>query len=165
MYRIKSYDGKKPVVVSDAVLQDYSICDVDTLHLKNLLSLGEDRYLTTLMIKHFPRMWLKFLPEAQCQTVAPGSWKVLLLQRRRWINSTIHNLIEHMRLENMCGACCFNMRVIVFADLFGTIIFPATFVYLVYLIIRVATGTGQFPLISIILLAATYGLQALLFFL
>ncbi|CAJ0552629.1 Ff.00g007070.m01.CDS01 [Fusarium sp. VM40] len=127
MYRIKSYDGKKPVVVSDAVLQDYSICDVDTLHLKNLLSLGEDRYLTTLMIKHFPRMWLKFLPEAQCQTVAPESWKVLLLQRRRWINSTIHNLIEHMRLENMCGACCFNMRVIVFADLFGTIIFPATF--------------------------------------
>ncbi|KAH7257854.1 chitin synthase-domain-containing protein [Fusarium tricinctum] len=165
MYRIRSYDGKKPIVVSDAVLQDYSICDVDTLHLKNLLSLGEDRYLTTLMIKHFPRMWLKFLPEAQCQTVAPESWKVLLSQRRRWINSTIHNLIELMRLENMCGACCFSMRVIVFADLFGTIIFPATFVYLVYLIIRVATGTGQFPLISIILLAATYGLQALLFLL
>ncbi|KAH6950819.1 chitin synthase-domain-containing protein [Fusarium avenaceum] len=163
MYRIKSYDGKKPIVVSDAVLQDYSICDVDTLHLKNLLSLGEDRYLTTLMIKHFPRMWLKFLPEAQCQTVAPESWKVLLSQRRRWINSTIHNLIELMRLENMCGACCFSMRVIVFADLFGTIIFPATFVYLMYLIIRVSTGTGQFPLISIILLAATYGLQALLF--
>ncbi|KIL86471.1 hypothetical protein FAVG1_10301 [Fusarium avenaceum] len=163
MYRIKSYDGKKPIVVSDAVLQDYSICDVDTLHLKNLLSLGEDRYLTTLMIKHFPRMWLKFLPEAQCQTVAPESWKVLLSQRRRWINSTIHNLIELMRLENMCGACFFSMRVIVFADLFGTIIFPATFVYLMYLIIRVSTGTGQFPLISIILLAATYGLQALLF--
>ncbi|KAJ4253433.1 hypothetical protein NW762_010591 [Fusarium torreyae] len=165
MYRIKSYDGKKPLIVSDAVLQDYSICDVDTLHLKNLLSLGEDRYLTTLMIKHFPRMWLKFLPEAQCQTVAPESWKVLLSQRRRWINSTIHNLAELIRLENLCGVCCFSMRVVVFADLFGTIIFPATFVYLVYLICRVATGTGQFPLISIILLAATYGLQALLFLL
>ncbi|RMJ16367.1 hypothetical protein CDV36_003964 [Fusarium kuroshium] len=165
MYRLRTFDGKKPLIVSDAVLRDYSICDVETLHLKNLLSLGEDRYLTTLMIKHFPRMWLKFLPEAQCQTVAPESWKVLLSQRRRWINSTIHNLVELMRLENMCGVCCFSMRVVVFADLFGTIIFPATCVYLVYLMYRLITNTGQFPMISIILLAATYGLQALLFLL
>ncbi|KAF9770741.1 hypothetical protein IL306_011654, partial [Fusarium sp. DS 682] len=165
MYRLRTYDGKKPLIISDAVIKDYSVCDVETLHLKNLLSLGEDRYLTTLMIKHFPRMWLKFLPEAQCQTVAPESWKVLLSQRRRWINSTIHNLVELMRLENMCGECCFNMRVVVFADLFGTIIFPATCVYLAYLVYEVATGKGQFPMISIILLAATYGLQALLFLL
>ncbi|KAJ4317802.1 hypothetical protein N0V84_007164 [Fusarium piperis] len=163
MYRLRTFDGKRPLIVSDAVLRDYSVCDVETLHLKNLLSLGEDRYLTTLMIKHFPHMWLKFLPDAQCQTVAPESWKVLLSQRRRWINSTIHNLVELMRLENMCGVCCFSMRVVVFADLFGTIVFPATFVYLVYLLSRVITGTGQFPMISIILLAATYGLQALLF--
>ncbi|KAJ4078992.1 hypothetical protein NW760_015003 [Fusarium oxysporum] len=165
MYRLRTFDGKKPLIVSNAVLRDYSVCDVETLHLKNLLSLGEDRYLTTLMIKHFPSMWLKFLPEAQCQTVAPESWKVLLSQRRRWINSTIHNLVELMRLENMCGVCCFSMRVVVFADLFGTIIFPATCVYLVYLMYRVITNTGEFPMISIILLAATYGLQALLFLL
>ncbi|KAM6506948.1 hypothetical protein FALCPG4_018760 [Fusarium falciforme] len=165
MYRLRSFDGKKPLIISDTVLREYSVCDVETLHLKNLLSLGEDRYLTTLMIKHFPRMWLKFLPEAQCQTVAPESWKVLLSQRRRWINSTIHNLVELVRLENMCGVCCFSMRVVVFADLFGTIIFPATCVYLVYLFYRVITNTGQFPLISIILLSATYGLQAVLFLL
>ncbi|KAM0425501.1 hypothetical protein ACHAPT_009290 [Fusarium lateritium] len=165
MYRLRTFDGKKPLLISDAVIRDYSICDVETLHLKNLLSLGEDRYLTTLMIKHFPRMWLKFLPEAQCQTVAPESWKVLLSQRRRWINSTIHNLVELMRLENMCGVCCFSMRAVVFADLFGTIIFPATSVYLAYLMYRVITNTGQFPMISIVLLAATYGLQALLFLL
>ncbi|KAH7155985.1 chitin synthase-domain-containing protein [Dactylonectria macrodidyma] len=165
MYRLRTADTHKPLLISDAVIRDYSVCDVETLHMKNLLSLGEDRYLTTLMIKHFPRMWLKFLPGAQCKTAAPESWAVLLSQRRRWINSTIHNLVELMRLEDMCGVCFFSMRAIVFADLFGTIIFPATCVYLAYLIYRVATNTGQFPLISIILLAATYGLQVLLFIL
>ncbi|CAH0035910.1 unnamed protein product [Clonostachys rhizophaga] len=163
MYRLKTYDGRKPLIVSDAVIQDYSICDVETLHMKNLLSLGEDRYLTTLMMKHFPRMWLKFLPEAKCQTAAPESWSVLLSQRRRWINSTIHNLAELMRLENMCGFCFFGMRAVVFADLFGTIIFPATCVYLGYLFYRLGTKSGPFPTISIALLAGSYGLQALLF--
>lgn len=70
-----------------------------------------------------------------------------------------------MRLEDLRGVCCFSMRAIVFADLFRTLIFPATYVYLVYIVYRVASNTGQFPLISIILLAATYRLQVLLFML
>lgn len=165
MYRLRTADKGKPLIISDAVIDDYSVCDVDTLHKKNLLSLGEDRYLTTLMTKHFPSMSNKFVAAAKCQTAAPDSWSVLLSQRRRWINSTIHNLVELMRLRDMCGFCCFSMRFIVFIDLFGTIILPATCVYLGYLIYLVATNTGQFPMISIIMLAAVYGLQALIFIL
>jgi chitin synthase len=165
MYRLRTVDKGKPLIISDAVIKDYSICDVDTLHLKNLLSLGEDRFLTTLMTKHFPFMHYKFVPDAHCKTAAPESFAVLISQRRRWINSTIHNLVELMRLKEMCGFCCFSMRFVVFIDLFGTIILPATCVYLGYLIYRVATGTGQFPLLSIVLLAAVYGLQALVFIL
>ena len=165
MYRLRTADKGKPLIISDDVIKEYSICEVDTLHKKNLLSLGEDRFLTTLMTKHFPSMSYKFVPDAQCKTAAPESWSVLLSQRRRWINSTIHNLVELMRLKEMCGFCCFSMRFIVFIDLFGTIILPATCVYLGYLIYRVATHTGQFPLISLIMLAAVYGLQALVFIL
>ncbi|KAG6288666.1 hypothetical protein E4U46_003104 [Claviceps purpurea] len=165
MYRLRTVDKGKPLIISDAVIREYAICDVDTLHQKNLLSLGEDRYLTTLMTKNFPHMAFKFIQDAQCKTAAPESWSVLLSQRRRWINSTIHNLVELMRLKEMCGFCCFSMRFIVFIDLFGTIILPATCVYLGWLIYRVATHQGQFPMISIILLAAVYGLQALVFIL
>ncbi|TVY91198.1 Chitin synthase [Lachnellula willkommii] len=57
------------------------------------------------------------------------------------------------------------MRFVVFIDLFGTIILPATCIYLGYLIYLVASHKGQFPLISIIMLAGTYGLQALIFIL
>jgi chitin synthase len=165
MYRLRTADRGKPLIISDAVIREYSDGNVDTLHKKNLLSLGEDRYLTTLMTKHFPFMSYKFVPDAYCQTAAPERWSVLLSQRRRWINSTIHNLAELMWLKEMCGFCCFSMRFVVFIDLLGTLVLPATCVYIGWLIYTVATHTGQFPIISIALLAAVYGLQALIFIL
>ncbi|GAB7357712.1 hypothetical protein MBLNU459_g0376t1 [Dothideomycetes sp. NU459] len=163
MYRLRTADKGKPLIISDQIIKEYSFGDVDTLHKKNLLSLGEDRFLTTLMTKHFPAMSYKFIPDAYAKTAAPDEWGILLSQRRRWINSTIHNLAELMFVKDMCGFCCFSMRFVVFVDLFGTVILPATCVYLVYLIVRVATGTGQFPLISIIMIAGVYGLQAIIF--
>jgi chitin synthase len=165
MYRLRTADKGKPLIISDQIIGEYSDCHVDTLHKKNLLSLGEDRFLTTLMTKHFPHMSYKFIPDAYCQTAAPETWSVLLSQRRRWINSTIHNLAELMWLKDMCGFCCFSMRFVVMIDLFGTIILPATCVYLGYIIYVASTDVGQFPLISIIMLAAVYGLQALIFIL
>ncbi|KAI1265791.1 glycosyltransferase family 2 protein [Xylariaceae sp. FL1019] len=165
MYRLRTADKGKPLIISDEVIREYSFNNVDTLHKKNLLALGEDRFLTTLMTKHFPTMSYKFLPDAYCQTAAPESWSVLLSQRRRWINSTIHNLFELMLLPNMCGFCCFSMRFVVFIDLFGTIILPATTVYLGYLIYVLASGTGPIPYISLAILAAVYGFQAIIFIL
>jgi chitin synthase len=163
MYRLRTADKGQPLIISDKVIQDYSEGNVDTLHKKNLYSLGEDRYLTTLMTKHFPHMSYKFVPSALALTAAPETWSVLLSQRRRWINSTIHNLAELIFIKDMCGFCCFSMRFVVFIDLFGTLILPATCGYLAYLIYNVASHKGQFPLISIVMLAAVYGLQAVIF--
>jgi chitin synthase len=73
--------------------------------------------------------------------------------------------MELVLLNDMCGFCCFSMRFVVFIDLFGTLVLPATVIYLGYLIFLVATHSGQFPLIAIILLAAIYGLQIIIFIL
>ncbi|KAF2639750.1 hypothetical protein P280DRAFT_429083 [Massarina eburnea CBS 473.64] len=163
MYRLRTADKGKPLIISDAIIRDYADCNVDTLHKKNLLSLGEDRYLTTLMTKHFPSMSYKFIPDAYAFTAAPETWSILLSQRRRWINSTIHNLAELVLLKDMCGFCCFSMRFVVFIDLFGTIVLPSVCVYLGYLIYTVSSGKGALPMFSIIMLAAVYGLQAVIF--
>ncbi|KNG49997.1 glycosyltransferase family 2 protein [Stemphylium lycopersici] len=163
MYRLRTADKGKPLIISDKIIKDYADCIVDTLHKKNLLSLGEDRYLTTLMTKHFPAMSYKFIPDAYALTAAPDTWSILLSQRRRWINSTIHNLAELVWLKDLCGFCCFSMRFVVFIDLFGTLILPSICAYLVYLVYSVASGQGQFPIFSIVMLAAVYGLQALIF--
>lgn len=165
VYRIRTADKGRPVIISTRVIDEYSEIDINTLHKKNLFSLGEDRYLTTLMMKHFPTFKMKFTPDAIAHTIAPSSWTVLLSQRRRWINSTIHNLVELLRIDDMCGWCCFSMRFIVFLDLLGTLILPATCVYLTYLIITVSTGKAAVPIISLAMIAAVYGLQALIFIL
>ncbi|KAI7977060.1 hypothetical protein EIK77_005265 [Talaromyces pinophilus] len=110
-------------------------------------------------------MSYKFIADAFASTAAPETWSVLLSQRRRWINSTIHNLVELAALKDLCGFCCFSMRFIVLIDLLGTIILPATCAYLIYLIYLVASHKGDFGIISIVLLAAVYGLQAVLFIL
>lgn len=122
MYRIRTADKGRPLIISNRIIEEYSECNVDTLHKKNLLSLGEDRYLTTLMMKHFPTFKMKFTPDAIAHTVAPDRWSILLSQRRRWINSTIHNLCELVTLSELCGFCCFSMRFIVFFDLLGTLV-------------------------------------------
>lgn len=86
-------------------------------------------------------------------------------QRRRWINSTIHNLGELIHLNQLCGFLCFSMRFIVILDLISTLAQPAIVGYLVYLIYSLATSPSGVPLMTIITIAGVYGLQAVIFLL
>ncbi|KAJ2363444.1 Chitin synthase, class 6, partial [Coemansia sp. RSA 2610] len=162
MYRLRTARGM-PLIISKNVINDYSENHVDTLHKKNLLSLGEDRYLTTLMMKYFPQFKMTFTADAKCKTTAPDTWSILLSQRRRWINSTVHNLVELVFLPEMCGFCCFSMRFVVFIDLFGTLTMPCTLFYLAYLAYLAITKIADIGYISLILIGAIYGLQAVIF--
>ena len=165
MYRIRAAETGKPLFVSREVVEAYSNIRVDTLHMKNLLHLGEDRYLTTLLLKFHPKYKTKYTFHAHAWTVAPDSWKIFLSQRRRWINSTVHNLVELIPLQQLCGFCCFSMRFVVFVDLLSTIVQPVTVFYLGYLIALVAINATLVPLTAFILLGAIYGLQAVIFIL
>ena len=129
LYRLRTPDTHKPLLISNQVIGDYSENRVDTLHMKNLLHLGEDRYLTTLLLKHFSNFKTQFVRDAHAYTVAPDDWKILLSQRRRWINSTVHNLGELVFLDQLCGFCCFSMRFVVMIDLVSTLIQPVTVAY------------------------------------
>ena len=121
------------------------------------------------MLQQFPYSKMAFNPRAQCDTIAPDRYDVLLSQRRRWINSTVHNLMELLLIKQMCGFCLFSMRFVVFIDLFSTIVQPAGIVYLMYLLGTIAYNyitlqpDRQLPLIALYLLAAVYGMQAIIF--
>lgn len=161
MYRVKApkYGGfMVPLLASPDVIQEYSSGQVDTLHRKNLLLLGEDRFLTALMLRNFPNRKLVYAPKAICKTVVPDTFKVLLSQRRRWINSTIHNLLELLTAPQLCGIFCFSMQFIIFFDLLGTAILPSAFLILIYLVIA-ATALHQSVLLPILFLLLTFALQ------
>ncbi|ROW14540.1 hypothetical protein VPNG_03192 [Cytospora leucostoma] len=163
MYRIRAADSGKPLFVSREVVEAYSTIRVDTLHMKNLLHLGEDRYLTTLLLRHHSAYKTKYLMKAHAWTIAPDSWAVFLSQRRRWINSTVHNLMELVPMNELCGFCCFSMRFIVFMDLLTTVIQPVTIAYIIYLIVLCTTKATVVPTTSFIMLGAIYGLQGIIF--
>lgn len=165
MYRIRAAETGKPLFVSREVVEAYSQIRVDTLHQKNLLHLGEDRFLTTLLLKHHPKYKTKYTFHAHAWTIAPDSWSVFMSQRRRWINSTVHNLVELIPLQQLCGFCCFSMRFVVFLDLLSTIVQPVTVAYIVYLIVLVSMNSSVVPLMAFVLLGAIYGLQAIIFIL
>lgn len=165
MYRIRAAETGKPLFVSREIIEAYSEIRVDTLHMKNLLHLGEDRFLTTLLLKHHPKYKTKYIFNAHAWTIAPDSWKVFMSQRRRWINSTVHNLVELIPLQQLCGFCCFSMRFVVFLDLLSTIVQPVTVAYIVYLIVRISINSSVVPLMAFVLLGAIYGLQAIIFIL
>ncbi len=137
MYRIKAPKGGQnywvPILANPDIVEHYSENVVDTLHKKNLLLLGEDRYLSTLMLKTFPKRKQVFVPQAVCKTTVPEEFRVLLSQRRRWINSTIHNLMELVLVKDLCGTFCFSMQFVIFIELVGTLVLPAAISFTIYL--------------------------------
>src|SRR5258708_28441871 len=166
MYRIKAPKGSSgywvPILANPDVVVHYSENIVDTLHKKNLLLLGEDRYLSTLMLKTFPKRKMIFCPQAVCKTVVPDTFSVLLSQRRRWINSTVHNLAELLFVRDLCGTFCFSMQFVVGMELVGTLVLPAAIAFTIYLIIISIVPNGTSTTIPLILLAIILGLPGLL---
>ncbi|KAJ7039261.1 glycosyltransferase family 2 protein [Mycena alexandri] len=168
MFRLKARkaagDDWVPLIIKPELVKEYSQSEVTTLHQKNLLLLGEDRFLTTILLRTFPNRKMMFLPQARCRTIVPDTFSVLLSQRRRWINSTIHNLMELVLVRNLAGTFCFSMQFVVFMDLLGTVVLPIA-IALTYILI---VGTALSPpksfeeAIPVILLVAVLGLPAIL---
>ncbi|KAI1082776.1 glycosyltransferase family 2 protein [Whalleya microplaca] len=165
MYRIKSPKGAQnywvPILANPDVVEHYSENVVDTLHKKNLLLLGEDRYLSTLMLRTFPKRKQVFVPQAVCKTTVPDEFMVLLSQRRRWINSTIHNLMELVLVKDLCGTFCFSMQFVVFVELMGTLVLPAAIAFTFYVVI-ISIVSPEPQIIPLVLLALILGLPAVL---
>lgn len=165
MYRIKAPKGNDgywvPILANPDIVERYSDNEVDTLHKKNLLLLGEDRYLTCLMLKTFPKRKQVFVSKAACKTVVPHKFLVLLSQRRRWINSTVHNLMELVLVKDLCGTFCFSMQFVIFIELIGTLCLPAAITFTIYVIIY-AIISHPTPIMSLILLGIIFGLPGCL---
>lgn len=163
MYRMFYPDDMRPLLSADNVFQAYARNDIESLHEKNLFALGEDRMLTTLLLKYFYDMSLSFVPVAACWTIVPDEFKVLLSQRRRWINSTFHNMWELLKVNTMCGICCFSMKAVVILDMISTMILPAAVVYAFSFIYVVFVEGEPLSKMTLILYGVILGVQVLIF--
>ncbi|KAI8825355.1 chitin synthase-domain-containing protein [Chytriomyces cf. hyalinus JEL632] len=166
MYRIKTPKGPNgywvPILANPDVVEEYSEHIVDSLHKKNLLLLGEDRFLSTMMLRTFPKRRMMFVPQAICKTVVPDTFRVLLSQRRRWINSTIHNLMELLLVKDLCGTFCISMQFVIFMELVGTVVLPAAITFTITIVIITLVDKNANTQLPLILLAIILGLPAIL---
>ncbi|CAG8620100.1 13776_t:CDS:2 [Cetraspora pellucida] len=163
MYRLKAPkdDAWVPILSNPDIVAEYQKNIVITLHEKNLLLLGEDRYLSTLMLRTFPYRKMLFVPQAICHTIAPTTFSVLLSQRRRWINSTVHNLFELVLVRDLCGIACLSMQFVIMLDIIGTLILPSALCFTIYLIFNTLLG-NEIQYLPLILLAMILGLPGIL---
>ncbi|KAJ3120446.1 hypothetical protein HK100_012793 [Physocladia obscura] len=172
LYRAKAFEPFKdyeahepgetkitPLLIDPEIIIKYKEFIIETLHKKNLLLLGEDRYLTTLMISKFPARRIIFVPQALCKTTVPHTFTMLLSQRRRWINSTIHNLLELIRIPGLCGVFCLSMNFVIVLELIGTVVLPIA-VTLMFVLFISAFITG--PSLALYMLLITLLLPAIL---
>src|ERR1700761_5881052 len=166
MFRLKarksSGDDWVPLIIKPEIVKEYSQNEVTTLHQKNLLLLGEDRFLTTILLRTFPNRKMMFLPQARCRTIVPDTFSVLLSQRRRWINSTIHNLMELVLVRNLCGTFCFSMQFVIFMELIGTVVLPVAIILTYALMVNIILKPPQdiTEAIPVIMLGMVLGLPA-----
>lgn len=165
LYRLKFKESHRdiPGLVDKRVLKDYSSNDVSTLHRRNLLELGEDRYLTSLLLKYFSHKKLIYVPQAKCWTSPPRTLIELLKQRKRWINSTIANMLELLTYRELRGICCFSLRFIIMMDLISAFTLPASLIYLGYLLYLFFTESSTLSLLIVITLGIVYATQFLIF--
>jgi chitin synthase len=160
MFRI--YLPKKnmvPILSNPMLYERYSVNETETLHQKNLLQLGEDRYLTTLLLQLFPTRKIIFIPSSIAYTSVPTTFKGLLTQRRRWINSTIHNLYELLKIPT-CGVFCFSLNFVIFTDLIGSLVLPAALSFTLAVII--SSIFQELKIVELILLGCILGLPGIL---
>lgn len=164
MYRMKTDDGRS-LMAADSIYQSYRRNDITSLHEKNLYHLGEDRMLTSLLLKYFPDMSLHFVPIAACWTIVPESFTILLSQRRRWINSTFHNMWELLKVQTMCGFCCISMNAVVLLDILATMVLPSGVLYAIaYTYVAIEDQQGM-SFLSVLMFGILIGVQTLIFIL
>lgn len=126
IYRLK-WPNNRPAILHPLLLEDYGGNYDKTLHEHNLLSIGEDRYLSTLAIRYFGSdCRLQYFSAATCTTVVPDNLSVLLDQRRRWTNSLVHCHFAHLNVSPFEASFFTDVRMlfVLFCELFMVFILP-----------------------------------------
>ncbi|KAJ7203390.1 chitin synthase-domain-containing protein [Mycena rebaudengoi] len=149
IYRPRTSDTHKLRLLQ--LIADYFENRGDMLHKKNLLHLLENRYLTMLLLGHFPLYKTQFVRDAHAYTVALNDWKILLSQRLA--GSTRPRGAGVLRA--LCGFCYFSMHFIIIIDIFSTLTQPVSVVYLTYL---VAARGEQIQTVSLFMIIAIYAI-------
>lgn len=144
-------------LLNEQLISEYSQKKYNNIYKGNLLELGEDRYLTNLLLKYYPEHKTSYIQSAQCMTNVPQDFFTLLSQRRRWTNSMV--FCNFMLLFNSPNYDIHKKMIFLFVltfQLYLCFMFPLLISLSIYhLVLNIIYGTNTIVLIQTILFLLT----------
>lgn len=125
--------------VHPTVLREFATPAADTLHMRNVLLLGEEQYLSIVLLKSHPRHRLGFEPDAIGYATVPNTYKNLQAQQTRLLRTNFHNNIEMLKVASQIGLTYW---ILAFTKILDTVVSPMMMVYLYSVFIRFFIGYG-----------------------
>ncbi|KAI8381288.1 chitin synthase-domain-containing protein [Radiomyces spectabilis] len=125
--------------IHPTVLRGLTTPQPDTLHMKNVLLLGEEQYFGIVLLRSHPGHRLGFEPEAIGYATLPTNFFALQALMSRNLRATFHNQIEMQRVASQLG---FSYWVLSITKLLDMIFSLPIIVYLYNVYIRFFIGSG-----------------------
>ncbi|GAA5814087.1 hypothetical protein MFLAVUS_007577 [Mucor flavus] len=123
----------EPICIQPTVLRGFATPIANTMHMENVLLLGEDQYLSTVLLKSHPNHRIGFEPEAIAYTTIPSNFFALQALQLRNIRSTFHALVEFQYIASHLG---FRYWITSFTKLLDMVLSMPIIVYLYGVYIR-----------------------------
>lgn len=123
----------RPCCVHQTVVKNFGTPQPDTLHMKNLLLMGEEQYLSTALLRSHPGLRIGFEPDAIAWVRIPTSLATLQGQQRRVIASEFHNLVELCKVPSHFGV---GIRLLAVGKLGCIVLIPIAVLYTYSVFIR-----------------------------
>lgn len=119
--------GIRPCCIHPTVLRNFATARADTMHMKNVLLLGEEQYLGIVLLRSHPNHRLGFEPEAIGYATLPTNIFTLQALQSRNLRAAFHNQIEVQRAAWDLGLGCW---IVSFTKLLDMIFSMPIIVYL-----------------------------------
>ncbi|KAI8971110.1 chitin synthase-domain-containing protein [Pilobolus umbonatus] len=130
----------KACCIHPTVLRGLAIPQADTMHMQNVLLLGEDRFLAVILLKSHPQHRLGFEPEAVGYTTLPTDFFSLQGIQTRNIRAAFHNQLELQRVSWQLG---FMYWVLSTLELLDMVFSAPIIVYLYSVFVRALKSSGM----------------------
>ncbi|KAG0174847.1 hypothetical protein DFQ30_002470 [Apophysomyces sp. BC1015] len=125
--------GILPCCIHPTVLREFALPQADTMHMQNVLLLGEEQYLSTVLLKSHPGHHLGFEPKAIGYVTLPTNFFALQGLQVRNIRSAFHNQLRMQRISWQLG---FSYWILSSTELLDMIFSTPIIVYLYRVYIR-----------------------------
>lgn len=125
--------------IHPTVLREFATPPADTMHMRSVLLLGEEQYLSIVLLKSHPRHRLGFEPDAIGYATVPKTLRNLQAQQTRLLRTNFHNNFEMLKVASQIGI---SYWILAFTKVLDTIVSPVMMVYLYSVFIRFFIGYG-----------------------